>query len=317
MSEYATVRSVQSIKGSYALYLPKKWCEKNNVSKGSEILLLNLGGSLLVTPKTKFLKIMANIPLDNISLKELEIFMHAAYVEGFEAIKIIKEGNFSTNEKYFIGKILKRLLGMNIIYESDNELLIKEIAPLGEVFSLIERCFQLVEVALNHLAPMLRETYELKIIGDVEGEIDKINLAIQRKVHRILSFKEVLSKVDYIEAVHYTQITKYLERIADHIKELAEEIHENERVIIPESLFKEILKLHSKCFRSFKERNMRGAVEVILLKEVLRDKITNKIDDKTVLIHLVRIVDYLSDISEILVDIMLKDNFMVKNDLRV
>lgn len=304
MPRYGDIRKVQSIKDSYLVYLPKEWCKRNEVDRGSEVSILDLGDILLIVPRRNQQNV-AKISLDGLSPEEIEVYIYAFYVAGFDRIELVKEASISLDERYFIRSLIKRLLGMEIVHEEANKLILGEVMSPGDISSLILRSFQLVGLAMNYLLSLLDGTGRPEIIGEAEEEVDRFFFAVQRRAHRLTTSPSDAAVLGLLDRMNYVQMMKYLERISDHIKELAFEIAAD-GTTLPKRFVEDVIDLYNRCLQAFTEKSAEKAFNVIRRRQTLRERLLREVSNKTVLMHLTRIVDYVSDISEVVLDMTLR-----------
>ena len=303
MAKERLLHKVQSVKGSYTIYLPKEWCEKNRISRGDEISLIDLEKALLAIPKKNLAESDNTIRItldDSRSPKEIEIFLYSSYIEGFDNIEVVKDESIKLEERYLIKSILKRLFGVDIVYEDDRKLVIKEVTSLNDLSSLLTRSFQLIGLALDYLPTLIDGVGRAEVIEDVEEEIDRFYLAIQRKVNRIISFKELDSEISYVDAMYYLSVMEKLESISDYVRELVYEIENGNKV--PKSIINDMSSFYHECLKAFNEGDLRKLINVIYSRHLICEKLLNSISDRVLLTHLTRILDCISDISKIMIN---------------
>lgn len=296
---------VQAIKDSFAIYLPKKWCKDNRIARGDEISLIHMRDLLVIAPHRKGPKDEKTIKIfiTGLSSKELEVFLYSSYIDGFDVLEITKDDFIRLEERYLIKSIIKKMFGMDIVHEDEKTIIVKEVSSLDDFSSLIERSFQLTGLALNYLLTILKGIGRPEMIEDVEEEIDRFFFAVQRKINKIISFRELVPKVSFFEAVHYLDVMRKLERLSDLIKELTYEIKNGTNV--PFSSITDIVDYYQKCSEAFNERDLAKLVNIIYMRHFICEKMLNLIDDRVVLTHLTRIADNIADIARIMINLII------------
>jgi len=134
--------------------LPSKWVKKNNIKKGDEIELKETDHALVLSPAT-FNNNKSSVDIEFKTLKEFhKRCLEIPYIEG------IDELNVSYSDPRIINLIqleVDRLLGLEIVDQKNNRILIKNIArgENEEIEILIRRLFLMltnsVEESKKHL----------------------------------------------------------------------------------------------------------------------------------------------------------------------
>ena len=239
-------RQVHETKGSYYIYLPKEWIIKNQIDKGenkkkSLTLIEYFDDSLILKNDPENQKdYPVNISLDKISTDKntLQNYIIASYVIGANKITIYSEKdaiNALTREE--ISQQIRDLPGFEIIEENDTTIVAKEIGQILDITSIIQTLFSTTTVMFKAIQELIsneskdEETLkrELKAIIKRDDDVDRYRHMVDRQSHLILSDPYLISvqKLNPISALHDSQIASHIERIADHIVELAKFVRLN------------------------------------------------------------------------------------------
>ncbi|MHA2283233.1 MAG: PhoU domain-containing protein [Promethearchaeota archaeon] len=228
-------RKVQKTGGSsYIISLPKKWIDDNRIEKNDTLGILSQpDGNLLITPqievdeiqKTKEI-IAEDFPEDNFLFRALI----GAYIMGFSVIIIKSSKGFEPHIRDTIRKFTQIAIGPEIEEESGNFIKIKDLVNPKEMpfEKTIRRMYILVQnmhlEAIKALKTSDKTLAEEVIKSD--NDVDRLHYLIMRQVSIVLSDIVLCQKMDVTldEAVHFQQISRFLERIADHAVKISKNI---------------------------------------------------------------------------------------------
>ena len=109
--------------------LPKSWTERTGVSKGSELFALEQpDGSLVLSQKHEEEKRESvDLAIDPLSSKDdLIRRFYAAYLAGFDSIRIHSGSKISSSMREAVFEETRRLIGVEIVEETPNSIVIKD-----------------------------------------------------------------------------------------------------------------------------------------------------------------------------------------------
>ena len=235
-------KKVQEVKGSYYIYLPKKWCNKYVETKKRVYLQQLSDDSLLIRPSINGELIQAEYfidldepnkhPLDVDKSEYLDYLFNqflTAYLIGFYRIRIKKRDISLKLRKKFM-EMTRTFYGMEIVSEIENEIIIEDVGSSLDIRQLMRQILSRVEILMETYINIARkEEYEdLDEIIEQDSQIDQHRYAIERQVHRILEFPSLghTAKLTAIECLHLGQVAKIVERIGDYITKLSKQLKE-------------------------------------------------------------------------------------------
>ncbi|MFX1295716.1 MAG: PhoU domain-containing protein, partial [Promethearchaeota archaeon] len=230
------VKKVQEVKGSYYVYLPKSWCKKyifnvgdknKNKIKSENLrevqLKVNADDSISILPRAHQFSDKLRLYLKiNESINEESCLnsLLAAYIVGVDWIELESNYKFSLTFRDKIAQLLKSLIGFEITEETGTKIIIKEVSTTLELDGMMGQLLAKVGLLLTYVADIMHNLNkkDAKIVISQDDEIDKFRYSIERQVHQILRQPYLAQKlkITSIECLHFSQCTKYLERIADH-----------------------------------------------------------------------------------------------------
>ncbi len=238
-------KKVQVVKGSYYIYLPKNLCTKYEIKKSKKVFMKHLENDLLVlrfeeesqiSPKS----LNFNLDYDSKHAKNMiseEEYVDyilnqylTAYIIGYDSVVFKKQTKIPMALQNRIYKMTKRLYGMVVISETVNSI---EVGALLEEIDLHIFCKQLfskIDIMINNFIEIVENLPDLEnyieLLDELieqDDQIDEHRYAIERHIHKILNKPSLRQIVDIsaVECLHYSEMTRFIERIGDLIVKLA------------------------------------------------------------------------------------------------
>ena len=237
-------KKVQEVKGSYYIYLPKSWCRKYGVADDKRVFLKQLADdSLLIRSSSKSLEMETSYTIDldvdmerakDCSKEEYVDYLFnlylTAYIIGYRTIILKKRTKIKLKIKNRIHKMTRKLYGMVVISESENQIVVEEHLDEIDLRVLSKQLLNKVGLLMGNFVEMVEEISD---IGEMEemvdelieqdNQIDEHRYAIERYVHQILTYPTLgrFINVSSVECLHYSENTRLIERIGDHVTKLA------------------------------------------------------------------------------------------------
>ncbi|MBS7638369.1 phosphate uptake regulator PhoU [Candidatus Bathyarchaeota archaeon] len=218
------LRKVQEIGGALLISLPKQWAEGSRIRKGS-ILALELrgDGTLMIRPfkgeeeRPKELK----VPYPTPSQLHLQNTITAAYLLGFDTIRITGEARISFEDREALKRACRQLIGLEIVEEDARSVTLQFLLQTESLSleSLFRRMHLLTEGmcrdALNSIVE--GDEHLARVVVERDEEVDRIYFLIVRLIRSamitpLLPSKLKLSLVDLLD---YRVASHLLERIGD------------------------------------------------------------------------------------------------------
>lgn len=228
-------RKVQKTGGSsYIISLPKTWIDKNGIEKNDTLGILSQpDGNLLITPQIETERIQKvkeidaeDYPEDNFLFRVLI----GAYIMGFSIIIIKSSKKFEPHIRDTIRKFTQIAIGPEIEEESSNFIKIKDLVNPREMpFEKTIRRMYILAHGMFEDSMNAFKTSNLNMAENViksDNEIDRLHYLIMRQVSIALSDIILCQKmgVTLEDAVHFQQISRFLERIADHAVKISKNV---------------------------------------------------------------------------------------------
>ncbi|MFB0560383.1 MAG: PhoU domain-containing protein [Candidatus Lokiarchaeia archaeon] len=307
-------RKIQEVKGSFYVYLPKDWCVKTELKGGSEVSVQELeDGSLIVfsNKESSKRKLDGTLDIENCDAHMAHVMLLSSYIVGLDQMNLVSTKEISLEFREDIEKAVRSMIGIEVVDETDKSILIKDISEGTSIRPIIRRLLNTTGYILNSVVRVLGngDQKEAQVIVNRDDDVDRYNWLVQRMVHLILENPSLARKLNIlpIEGLHYSHITRYIERIADHAVAIAEQILASGTANEDLSKFAEKANdLYGSLLNVFFNRNLTEAFEILekrsSLKKGLRKLEAEFPEYKVIIIHLERIIDYCSDISETAID---------------
>lgn len=215
---------------TYVISLPKKWVKKANLKPGDSLIVTEHGSSLQIgtsvienESRTKDIKISQVISSDS-----LERLLIAFYLVGYDTIKIKLDRKDHLAYREIIRNILNYLIGVEIV-EDTNEVMTLEIMldyKRMSTMQILQRMFSIDRSMLLDLGKALKNM-DIGLTNDIivrEKEIDRLYFLVVRQLKSAVEYPRVAEKLgmqSQRDCLGYRILVKVLERIADHIENMA------------------------------------------------------------------------------------------------
>lgn len=273
-------RRVFRIRESYAVFLPKAWCEKNSIGERSEVNVMWEEDVVVVRPARprSFTARVSSPDMDTL----VKLLM-AALVSGYDEVRLEVRG-LDLELRHKIMSVARGLY-MLPMEEGPDYILFKVEDVKFDREKLIARMVSTLAFMIEHLvtAPKVNPA----LLESVDDEVDRYRHMIERLCHKYPTGL----------CASYVQLARYVERAADHIVELA-------RLEPPRELIGALRDAVAEFVRSSSADDLRSVFAFIeatkktrfLLQQLARDEIT--------MLHADRVVDYLTNAAEVYIDML-------------
>lgn len=330
MSFHIETRKVQKTGGSsFIISLPKPWIEQHRIEKNDTLAIISQpDGNLLITPQlereklTKTKEIMTDDFQDENFLFRVLI---GAYIMGFSIIIIRSSKKFEPHIKDCIREFIQVAIGPEIEEESDNFIKIRDLVNPKEMpFEKTIRRMYILAGGMFTDSINAFKTGNMKLAEEViksDNDVDRLHYLIMRQVNMALSDIIICQKMDVTleGAVNFQQISRFLERIADHAVKISKNVLNLINYSVDEKLKNEIeaasklsLDLLNRSLDAWLQKNIVLANENIEAIENListTEKIsfnTNNVESPVAIGYILESIrrtgEYAGDISEIIIN---------------
>ena len=266
-------RKLQRTGGSTLIVsLPKKWTKKNKLDSGSEVRLLQQpNGTMTIDPgQLGPNKKISTVKCQDEKSQHLFRDLIGVYLAGNTEIKVTGNPRLTIKERKTIRKFSASVIGIEIIEEEAAQAILTDMSSPGVLpfRRAIKRLYRIVSAMYNDSILILEGSKDLAAdVVDRDTEADKLQWFIERQFNMMLEDSNLSRKlqVSSFEGAVYSNVARYLERIADHACRLAEvgyvagQIHEKK--MLP--LAKEASEIMKNAMKSFMNNKPRKATVVI------------------------------------------------------
>ena len=315
---------------TYVISLPKKWVKKTNLKPGDSLVVTEHGSSLQIETgviekesRTKEIKISQIISSDS-----LERILIAFYLVGYDTIKIKLDRKDHLAYREIIRNILDYLIGVEIV-EDTNEAMTLEIMldyKRMNTIQILQRMLAIDRSMLLDLGKALKNN-DIGLVKDIivrEKEIDRLYFLVVRQLKSAVEYQQIAEKLgieSQRDCLGYRIVVKVLERIADHIENIAKsyiklfEVQKETQLNDYINLNNNIVTTFEKAVQALFTRNNELAETVFQeLKKIEKsqsdiskglfkiEEIQSAILMKTMLDSLGRIASYSGDIAEVAIN---------------
>ena len=223
-------RKLQKTGGSTLIVsLPKKWTTKNKLKAGSEVRLSEQpDGTITVNPnQTNLRKKISVVKCNDEESQHLFRDLIGVYLAGGTEIKVIGNPRLTVKERKTIRKFSASVIGMEIIEEEATQAILTDMTNPGALpfRTAIKRLYKIVRAMYNDSILILEGSEDLAAdVVDRDKEADKLQWFIERQFNMMLENTNLSRQLEAssFEGVVYSNVARYLERIADHACRLAE-----------------------------------------------------------------------------------------------
>ncbi len=275
-------RKIQLTGGStFTISLPIKWARDAGLKQGDELILIQRGDkSLQITPvkaKKPQLNCAEFTLLEHEDFEGNFRFLIAYYLVGYDVVRLMSPGGFSAEERKWIkDEVRRRLIGMEVVGESAHEIILKSFLKY-EDFTLQDAIRSMSKIIASMLGDAISSIRKKDInlaedIVERDDEIDRFYLLIVRQLKAAMSDPELAEKIGVDrrrESLGYRIIVKSMERIGDHVENIAKN---STKVMVPDDNIKRIERIGYSIRELFeKTLDALAGMDINKANEVIKD----------------------------------------------
>ncbi len=226
--------------GTFVVSLPKRWVERMNLNRGSEVIVEEgPGGSVIIyTDEPSQLKtsVVFESEKEDVSLNRIL----SKYLAGYDVIEIeFSEGmNLATRRK--IISFIKNLSGMEVEEESELGMVLRCISspmnPRGLIKKMHRIAFTMLKDAILVARTGNRELAEM--VRDRDDELDRSYFTAVRTARKALMDFRLMRRfgISPVKLMDFRMAAMFEEWIGDHAVDLTETRFEGDRGTLPKDL---------------------------------------------------------------------------------
>lgn len=315
---------------TYVISLPKKWVKKTDLKAGDSLVVTEQGSSLLVGASisekksaTKEVRISQMMSAD-----ALERIIIALYLVGYDTIRVRLDRKDHLPYRKSIRKMLDYLIGIEILEDTNDSMTLEIMVDYRRMttMQILQRMYSINRSMLLDLGKALK-TGDIGLAKDVmvrEREIDRLYFLVVRQLKGAVEYPQVAEKLGIErqrDCLGYRIAVKVLERIADHIENIAKnyiqllEVQKSVSLDDFVRLNNSLVTIFEKSMNALFTRDLEKAENIFMeLKDIRKahtdlsgellqpGNVQSAILQKTMLDSFGRIASYSGDIAEIAIN---------------
>lgn len=227
------LRKVQLTGGSsLTVTLPKAWVDKSTIKPGDVVGFLEQpDGTLAIHSHIKGERAIEtySIEVDDSDAAYLFRRIIAAYLMGYDVIRLTSKRPLSADVRSTIRHAVRRIVGLEIVDEQTNSISLQDFLDPREFhmekavrrMAILTQAMQLEAIAaLRDPRPDVVRSEE-----DRDAEVDRLYWLVNKQYHAILRDSNYASKMNLNpnQALNFLLVARVLERTADHADRIATE----------------------------------------------------------------------------------------------
>ncbi len=215
-------RKIQQVANdSFSVTLPKKWIEKNNLTKGVVIAFQEDSGFLKLFPLS-YKKRTAKLNFEENNIEKIIYLIKTYYIHGVDAIIIESRSKILPEFKKKLRRLRDELIGAEIIDESQSKVVIEfplfpEDQPLEETFRIMSN---FIVITIKNLINAI-VTAEKDILDELSERIKDSNRHYRALMRRIVLAATRPSKISELygfrDLITFVLISRDLFSIARYL----------------------------------------------------------------------------------------------------
>jgi phosphate uptake regulator len=274
--ELRKLQQTGGVDGTYLISLPKKWVIKRHLKRGDVVQVIERSdGSLILAPQVESINKLteSTIPLEqNIRRRIL-----SAYLLGFDKIKVTSKKRLTPEERENVKKIVRRLVGVEIVEESASEIVLQAlIAPTGVQIDQTFRRIYLLASKMHKDSLVAFFDNDTKLAQNVierDDEVDRFYFLAVRQLRAVVQEPSLSERMNVspVECLDYRVLAKSLESLADRAVEIAVETYDRDdykQIFEPfKSLNEFVVKMHQQAFNAVFNKDPILADKILAMRK--------------------------------------------------
>jgi phosphate uptake regulator len=222
-------RRLQQIGSSLLISLPSDWVKRNNLKKGSMVLIdvnsdnsLSLFSSDLIGEEPKHV----SIAYSPISVDYVVNQVYGAYLLGYNIIRIKGNEQIAFDHRDRIKHAMRKLAGLEIMEEDSANIICQFLLDAGtlDVEKILRRMSTIISGMYKDTIDLLGKGGENNIRKSVisrDGEVDRQYFLLVRLIRSALLDQQLATKLNLsnIDILDYRIAANHLENAGDYIKD--------------------------------------------------------------------------------------------------
>ena len=270
------IRKVQVTGGSsFIVSLPKEWIRASDIHKNDPVgLIIQPDGSLTITPNISG-KASERVKKINLAFFDnADILFRSligAYVAGFDVIEIVSPGRIPSWVHKSVRKFTQRTVGQEVSDQTDKKIIIRDLLNPGEMpFASTLRRMGVIVAGMQRDAVFALKTRDEELVEDIilrDRDVNRLYWLVARQYNLLLRNVSLSREmgIDIELALIYLQISRVIERVGDHVVNVAESI----RSLMYTSIEKKIIEMIEVKSRESLDI-FEGSLESLFEKDIVK-----------------------------------------------
>lgn len=244
-------RKVQLTGGStYTVSLPKEWATEQGIESGSEVQFHQEQDALMIAPQREESRSKGRLDVTGLQGDRLVSAIMTMYVSGFDIIVLESEA-FSADHRQTIREAVQGLVGVEVLEEADNEVVIQDLLDSSElsIHGAVTRMRLIARTMLEDAVDAVIENDDTlaKSVIERDDDVDRLWFVVSRTFRGTLRSSQEIEELGMPREVtfDYHSSARQLERIADHAAKISEVAIELETV--SDEVAEALLELHEEA----------------------------------------------------------------------
>ncbi|NOZ82806.1 MAG: AbrB/MazE/SpoVT family DNA-binding domain-containing protein [Euryarchaeota archaeon] len=312
-------------RSTYVVSLPKRWIRERGLKAGDRVLIeQGENGELILRPDaaTEPRQEVKRLDITGASPRQIERRIISAYLSGFDELRIVCRHRILPEQREAVTRILRRILGTEILAESPHEIVINDLLDFKDIYprNILRRMHVITEFMLKNAVEAFfsSDTELARDVAARDDEVDKFYLLATKEIMEGVKRKGSL-RLDMPPemAIHHLSVARCLERIADHSVKIAKVLLSGwgRCMAEPEDELRKLYSLVMRCFELAMKSFFSGDAELAdrvlderekvegLVSEILKQVKQGAPGIYILLDSLQRVYAYSADIAECTLDL--------------
>lgn len=257
---------------SHVISIPNSWLKRNKLNKGNLIYLKeNSNNELILSPELKqeeSKEKVITIETKNKDMRMVRREIFSAYVNNYSTINVVGKEIFNNAE--FLRELLDKLVGMEVIEQTSNNIIAKDFLNIKDVSikEIVRKIDIITRSMLNDSVESLNKNlYES--IYQRDNDVNRLTYLVHKVIKVTLNDHAVYEhfKMSYDELVDCWRLTIYIEKVADISKRIARNFKKlkisKEETKKLKQIYSEIEKEYWNVMKSYFNNDKKLAYETI------------------------------------------------------
>jgi len=214
-------------KSSFVVSLPKSWTNRNKLTKGDVVYLLEEDQKLILSAKEKaFVKEPKRITIrtDSKSTEKLQAEIIAAYLSNYDVFEI-KGINLKDNSPE-IKKIIQNLAGIELLEQDSSKIIARDLMDTREISiqAIIRRIDIIIRSMIKDATSSIHEDFYESIFHR-DADVNRLVFLVKRVIKSAFTDQNIAKKLgrSNLELLKDWNVVSLLESVGDEIKRIARE----------------------------------------------------------------------------------------------